>query len=58
MVGSASSAAYVAISFLLADTKDPSVLLGSQEGNDRVRTNSEVVGWQAGPEASETLLCH
>lgn len=43
---------------LLADAEEPSVLLGSQEGDDGVRTNSEVVSWQARPEASNTLLSH
>ena len=58
MVGSASSAATASSVLLLADAEELSVLLGSQESDDGVGTNSEVVGWQAGPEASDTLLGH
>lgn len=50
------SGAAVSSSLLLADAKELSVLFGSQKSDDSVGTNSEVVGWQASPEAGNTLL--
>jgi len=42
---------------LLADAEELSVLFGGEESDDGVGAHPEVVGGEAGPEASNTLSC-
>ena len=57
-LGWASEAAvFRSISYLsfLSNAKDLSPLLSSKEGDDGVRTHSEIVSWETSPESSDTF---